>query len=358
MKKNEQKADFIELDKTQFKKKSQNIIFILIFLVLVFLTSTIYLIKEKLEIKTIKQTQQEKKIKDKDKERMDFIEEPIEENVIRNKINTLSLTKQKENFNEQNLNVQLSDIIKKQEDNQFNIKVNQETINQLSSIIEEKVIESNINEYNRINEKIKLKNLQLYNFLLFKKKFFNGESFKDQIEKIESFFSQNESIYEYINFFYKIREKKVVTLKNLHSDLDKMINRNKTLNFDYSGSDRKLMSDSSEYSALRKFMNQYVYTFIDSNLKIKKADDLKNLDSYKDLNNDGIQDFKNVLISVKESLLLGDLRLVIEKIEKINSPISKDLESWIYDVKSLHKIREKFFAFEDVFFKKFYTEND
>ena len=323
------KADFIDLDKSQFKKKPSIFIFLFFGLLILVIVSS-YFLKERYkvflnEINNLKVSLEESQSNFNNYKELNLKKEE-----------TITIPKIEENsLPERNINLNKLDDLE-----QEILKISRTIESSFSVEAREKIkirVDSAINKYN-----------QFYNFTILKKKITNGKVFEKEINNLKGFFSDDIEIVELLDFFSQKQHLK--NYETLYKDLDLIIAGNEnqpTTNEINSQKD----SDLKKISFSKESLENYIKNILNSNFKIKKIDKEATLKDYRDLDGDGSFDFKDALIRAKEFLILRDIESAIMEVRNISSPLSNDIEIWIINAQMVKDHNIKLDFLEDKIFE-------
>ena len=339
------KADFIDLDKSQFKNTKSYLVYILILLFIVILLFFFSPMIKKIFLDNTKFS---------DSNNLDVktnLESPNNDlQKIQPRIYFESKSSENNSFNVEKVNKQIENSSKK-------IASLQKKIIELEDKLNE---QSNINSFNdkKIGIDVLLKNdLKFFNFELFKKKLFDGESFDEPLRELKLLFSENESVTTLLDFFPFKSNERVISYGQLLSRIDNILiglNQNDIYRENEYFKDR----DDFNSNETKENIKDYFLALIKSNIKIRKVNTNKNLDDYADQNNDGVMDFKNVLNKVRDSLITNNLRRSILLLNSLSSPINIDIEEWLIDAEYLLTIEEKFKILQQAIFEDLIKTDD
>ena len=332
------KADFIDLDKSQFKNAKPYLVYILILLFSVILLLFFSPMIKKIFLNT-------NKFSDSNnievKTNLESPNNDLQE--IQPRIYLESKFSGNNSFNVEEVNKQIENSSKK-------IATLQKKIIELEDKFNE---QRNTNSFydKKIGIDVLLKNdLKFYNFELFKKKLFDGENYEEPLRELKLLFSKNESVTTLLDFFSFKSNKRVISRGQLLSRIDNLLmdsNQNDINREDGYLKDRNVFNSNDTKENLK----DYFLALIKSNIKIRKVNTDKNLDDYDDQNNDGVMDFKNVLNKVRDSLITNNLRRAIFLLDSLSSPINIDIEEWLIDAEYLLTIEEKLKILQQAVFK-------
>jgi hypothetical protein len=326
------KADFIDLDKSQFKKKPSIFIFLFFGLFVIVIISS-YFLKERYQN-------------------------------FSNEINTLkaSLERNQTNFeNYKKLNLKEEEILKApklEESPILEPPINSNRLNDLERELLKmsRIIESGLSMEERDKIKIRVEDVihkynQSYYFIIFKKKIMGGKAFEKEINSLKDFFSDNTEIIELLNFFSQISH--IRNYQTLYRDLDLIIEGDKYQLTRLTNNEINYQkeSESKKFSFSKESLEAYLKNILNSNFKIKKINYEANLRDYIDSDDDGSFDVNNTLKKAKDFLILRDIESAIMEIKSISSPLSDDIEKWVIDARIVKDYNIKLDFLEDKIFE-------
>ena len=333
------KADFIDLDKSQFKKKPSIFIFLFFGLFIIVIICS-YFIKERYqgfteEIKNLKISLEESQNNFKNYKILNVKQEgDIQEDVK----NTSKIEE---------------DIFLETSKNSYRDKLDviEQEFSRIKDILKNDLSPKEASKLNSIIQDIINKQNKLYTFIVFKKKITDGKSFEKEINSLKNFFLNNEEVLELLNFFSNMPISK--NLDTLYKDLD-LVTKGKGFQIiELSSNENKKKEEmvSKKVFFSKESIETYFKDIFNSNFRIKKITKESDLSDYSDLDNDGIFDFEDVLEKAKKSLILKDIESAIIEIESISSPLTYDMENWIIDAKILQDRNIKLDFLEEKIFE-------
>ncbi len=357
-------AEFIELDKTQFKKfrwylNKWFLLFTAIVLVILFILydKTIKLPSFQNNHFSVNKKQKENYVYDSEKSnKLSKNELILEENLA------LSDEFSDKELNQNNMDSLIYRLDQFEKNYSLLIKENINQINELKNQIEklnQKLQKSTLQENSNNESSLsynKKNNIPYIVFLNFKKNLLNGSSVKQELIFLKTNYQNNDEINSLLNFFSALEDYKIVNYNFLLRDINLILenlsllrnNKEKFYETDFSSSENKINYDI--FSSKDNFLN-YFRDLFRTNFKIKKVSDEKGLSDYGDNDFDGLSDFRNKINNAKEYIISRDLESAILQIQEINSPISKELENWFESLKELRNIEVKLLNLEDKIFK-------
>ena len=332
------KADFIDLDKSQFKIVKPYLVYLLITLFIVILLIFLFPMIKSFFLdsnKLLKLENQNSKID------LNLLDYDKYEN--QSQIYSKNTDQGQEFLNIEKVNQKIQESTKK-------IESLTEKIIELESRVAEQ-LNTNNNYENKLEIDILSKNnLKFYNFELFKKKLFDGEDYDEVLKELKFLFSKNQAITSLLDFFSSIKLNREINYSQLLSRLDSILNESNKSNF-YGRDEDYINHNSFNMNETKGNIKDYFLDLIKSHIRIIKVNSDQNLDDYTDQNNDGIMDIKNVLNKARDSLIAKDLRRSLLLLDSVASPINLDLETWKIDAKYLITIEEKFQILQQEIFK-------
>ena len=351
-------AEFIELDKTQFKKfrwylNKWFLLFISIILIVLF-----FLYNNTLKVPSFQNSHFSinKKLKENNVYDRKKLNESSKNEFVAEGNLALSdeFTDKKLNKNEEDLIYRLNEfetnysLLIKENINQINELKNK--IEKLNQKLQKSTLLENLNNeylfsYNENN------NIPYIVFTNFKRNLLNGSFIKEELIFLKKFYQNNEEIYLLLNFFSSLEGHKIINYNFLLRDINLILenlsllrnNKSQIYETDFSSSKNKINDDI--FSSKDNFLN-YFYDLLRSNFKIKKVSEEKGLSDYGDNDFDGLSDFKNKINNAKEYIISRDLESAILQIQGINSPISKEFVNWVESLKELRNIEVKLLNLE------------
>ncbi|MDC3090898.1 hypothetical protein OA848_00770 [Rickettsiales bacterium] len=314
------KADFIDLDKSQFRKKPSIFIF-LFFGLFVIVVICSYFLKERYqsfteEIKNLKISLEESQNNLKNYQTLNVKQEDVKKN---SKIADDIFLESSKGSNRDTLDEIKQEFLRIKDtiENDFSL----EERNKLKSIIQDVTDKQN----------------KLYTFIIFKKKIINDESFEREINSLKDFFLNDEEVFKLLDFFSNTPASK--NLVTLYKQLD-MVTKGREvqiIELSRDGTKNQEETISKRLFFSKESIETYFKDILNSNFRIKKINKESDLSDYSDLDNDGIFDFENALDNAKKSLILKDIESAIIEIESISSPLTYGIEKWIIDAQKLQE---------------------
>ena len=326
-----QKGEFIDLEKTEFKKKSNFFTFFLksLFFALIFFGLGMFvnqvidpnLLKLNLNVQTEKsQDKPNNQFNLKSNERIDVFNEELEE--ISRKIKSSEL------FFE-NLEARV---------NQINLRLDE--INEKTS----EVNRTNYKDY--IDEEIKQYKL-LKNYLIFKDNLVKREELGSEIFFISDYFKDNLEAQNVINFFINLEVKDIASEKNL---LDQINNQIKGYEFKFddffSASNNNERNENKDFIRSKEDFFNYLNDLFNSTFKVIKYN---KTDIESNIKRNG--DYRKILQKAKEYLIVGDLSSAYEIVKESELDMTL-LNDWSLKVEELKNVKIKIIELENLIFKK------
>ena len=309
-KKNSKDADFIELDKSEFKNK--NFVYWKIFIIITLLMSVYFLFKDGKLLTSLKDIFFINNNKE-------FSKAPV----LNNKVEYLTDTEIMGLFQERDLDYQIIN----NQTNDIKEKINslEIQINNLKKKLKSLPIQKNIDS--SYESDLATPTRAYLNLLLLNKKLLSNDLLSKELEFLKSHFSKNKKIIVLLEYIESIEE---VPLNNfeLITELDSLARK---FSFAHSNVSDQILSDSSWQEAIKSKDNfkKNLMNFIDANFKIRKIDQDIDLSYYSDADSDGKIEITNSLIETRSKLLLNDLRGAKTAIEGISSPLTYDLNEFL-----------------------------
>jgi hypothetical protein len=326
-----QKGEFIDLEKTEFKKKSNFFTFFLksLFFALIFFSLGMFvnqvidpnLLKLNLNLQTEKsQDKPNNQFNLESSKKIDLFNEELEE--ISRKIKSSELF-----FEDLEARV-----------NQINLRLDE--INEKTS----EVNRTNYKDY--IDEEIKQYKL-LKNYLIFKDNLVKREELGSEIFFISDYFKDNLEAQTVINFFNNIVIKDIATEKNL---LDQINNQIKGYEFKFddffSESNNNERNENQDFIRSKEDFFNYLNDLFNSTFKVIKYN---KTDIEPNIKRNG--DYRKILQKAKEYLIIGDLSSAYEIVKESELDMTL-LNDWSQKVQELKNVKIKIIELENLIFKK------
>ncbi len=337
-KNNTKKADFIDLDKSQFKKKLGSWVKVSISLGAVVALLLFLIFKRDIYVPSSKKNPMES----------------VKDNLIKEDTIFIENTKIK-------INEDLQDQILKIE-KQLQIKIEDKSV-----ILEKKISElkdelnilrknqqnlGNSNNDKKFEKKFEIlaeeidsiKRMEDHKFFfnIFKKAVLSSKSYEYEYDLILKVFSEEDEITNRILFFESHKTKGI---KN-HSLLLKEINEYLGVKNELKEANGKEININKSVESLSDY-KQFLIDEVKSIIKIKKVNPQNTLDSYRYEDSESMDTFKTIILKAKEYLLIKDLNTAINMIESIKSPAPVKIEEWISDAKQFLKTEIKILDLEE-----------
>ena len=326
-----QKGEFIDLEKTEFKKKSNFFTFFLksLFFALIFFGLGMFvnqvidpnLFKLNLNVQTEKsQDKPNHQFNLESSERIDLLNEELEE--ISRKIKSSELF-----FEDLEARV-----------NQINLRLDE--INEKTS----EVNRTNYKDY--IDEEIKQYKL-LKNYLIFKDNLVKREELGREIFFISDYFKDNLEAQNVINFFNNIVIKDIATEKNLLEQINNQI-KDYEFKFDdfFYASNKNEKNENQDFIRSKEDFFNYLNDLFNSTFKVIKYN---KTDVEPNIKRNG--DYRKILQKAKEYLIIGDLSSAYEIVNESELDMTL-LNDWSLKVEELKNVKIKIIELENLIFKK------
>lgn len=324
------KGDFIELDKDQYKKKSNYKKYVYLFLLILFCLSVgaVFFKNSDFFLEYIKSNKQ-KNINDGSLTDQNKAQVKVIENYSLNKENVGNSMNQnqiqlKENFKEFKENINK---------NKNNLEQTQITLERV-----EQKLTTFIDQYKSNSDYYYSENYIMLNALLrIKNKFKNRENFDKELNILNKKFQSDFEIQNLLNSFQEIDATKIPTKTELLKFLnDKIKYLDQNLgNFIAEKIDQQKNSTIDIFSSKESFFN-YLNDFMSSIVKISKIDENIQL-TQKDKSLE--TNLRSSLVKTKEYLLYDDLRRSVETMSRSGFD-EIEIKEWISDMESLIKARQ------------------
>ena len=317
-----QKGEFIDLDKSDFKKKTgffqtflKYLIIILIFFSLGFFA---YIpLKENLfnkfneTNKLIKEEIDQEKLKNEYLVKFETMKKSFSEklNLYEEKINNLESKNEK-------LSIQLNDVSQSLKNfQQFNPS------------------DSYLLDYK--------KNKVLINFLVLQENFNNRKDFGNEIEILLGLFLEDYEIKNMLNFFKALDVKNLETKENLIKKINKsLLVYEDDIDDLFAKIENKTYSGTSNiFSSKEEFIN-YAKDVLNSTFKVTKFSHSEQTQNY-----ENFEPLKKTLLLAKESLYLNNINGAIKVLEESNID-DVNLKSWLVKAKILAEANNYFYKFK------------
>ena len=332
-KKNPQKGDFIDLEKTDFKKKSNlfgsSIKYILlgfIFFGLGLFVSQKYTIPLDLDLSNGFSQKQSNDPFPELKSNIDSLKNDIEE--VSKKIRESNLSYENLEIKNRKLILKLDEISEK-----------------VSTVDEFDYTESFSNELNQYK--------LLKNFIILKNKFNNRQALENEISIISTFFEDNFEVISILNFFSKTNLPNIVKKDYLLGEINEKIKKYDLQLEDFfeevkneENSERKNIFESKEK------LFSYINDIFSSTFKITKYEDKNFEENIRERGN-----YKKVLALSKEYLIIGNVTKALQIIEESGIDLN-DYEEWLEKGNKLVEAKNKIEELEELILKRLVSYND
>lgn len=331
-KKNMGKGDFIELDKDQYKKKSNYkvYLFIIFIIIVCFITGLFFLKKSDFFLEYFQFTKQEninnRLFSDQNEvqlqERESFTQEikSIDNSLNQNQIDF-----------EENLKEFKEDIDK----NKNNLEETQMNLGKV-----EKKLSIFIDQYKLNSDYYYSEKYLILNALLrIKSKFKNRKNFDEELNLLDEKFQSNFEIQNLIDSLQKVDINKILKKRDLLEILNKKI---KYFDQNLESFIVERIAQQNElnidiFSSKENFLN-YLNDFISSIVKISKIEN----NTFSNENNISLEtQLRRYLVEAKEYLLYDDIQKSVEKIKAAGFD-DKEIRQWINDMESLQNATKNF----------------
>ena len=309
-------AEYIELDKSEYKNK--NSIYWLITFIITFALITFYLFKDGKFINDLNNAF----FINNQKKSYEIVELDSEPEY-------LTTSKVMDLFQERDFNYQVLD--KKNDDNKKKINSLELQINSLKKQFNN-LIQQNDFDQSEESELIS-PNKAYINLILLNKKLFSNEPINKELEFLESYFSENENITTLLEYFKSIER---VPLNNfeLIVELDSLAQKFNLINLDKSD---EIFSNSNWQEAIKskEGFKKNLMNFIDTNFKIRLINQDVDLNDYTDINSNDRIEIVDSLTQTRSKLLLNDLKGAKINLEEISSPFPYEFEVILQKINEL-----------------------
>ena len=309
-------AEYIELDKSEYKNK--NSIYWVIALIITFALITFYLFKDGKFLNDLKNVF----FINNQKESLKIVE-------LGSATEYLNTSEVMDLFQDRDLNYQILD--KKNNDNKK--KINNLEL-QITSLQKQFNNLTQQNDFEQSEElELILPNKVYLNLMLLNKKLFSNKPINKELEFLKSYFSENENITALLKYFESIEK---VPLNNfeLIVELDTLAQKFNLTDLDVSD---EVVSNSNWQEAIKskEGFKKNLMNFIDTNFKIKKIDKDADLNDYTDINNNGKIEIVDFFMETRSKLLSNDLKGAKINLAEISSPFPYELEVILQKINEL-----------------------
>ena len=332
-KKDPPKGDFIDLEKTEFKKKNNIIGFLIkfIFLGLIFFGLGIF-VNQKYRIPLDLNT---KKSSEQISESKHLIELQLNLDILKNDIEEISEKLKDTNLtykNIENKNRELIQIL-----NEITERVRKaEEIGFTSSFKKE------LNQYEILK-----------NLILLKKKFDNRQVIKKEISIISSFFDNDFEVLTLLNYFSEINLPSIVKKNYLLNEINTKIQKYDLQLEDFfeKVNNRENLDRENVFEFKERFFN-YLDDIFSSTFKITKYESTEFEENIEKGNN-----YKEILMLSKEYLIIGNINEAVNIIEQSGLDLI-EFKDWIEKGSQLSDAKNKLDNLEELVLKKLANYND
>tara|TARA_Y100001960_G_C14700149_1_gene841156 strand:+ start:402 stop:1487 length:1086 start_codon:yes stop_codon:yes gene_type:complete len=338
--KQSKKEDFIDLDNSQYKKKTnyiRNAYIFLIFFSLFF--STGFYFDDILDF--FKRLNKSENVSD--SELIDFSPElesldyPIDSR--KNFLETISENERKEKKNsEENTKVLEDSILNANSRSMKNLEKIKETERLLENLNRRMDELSLINIEGNLDEEISYGNKSLIYFNILKKNYSSRKNFGEELDRLLDFYENHEKLKNLLEFFSKLE---VNSLKTKSFLLKELINNLQFYDESFDQFIARLEKDErfqgkKIFESKENFLN-YLRSIFNSTFKITK---LENSEIREGQQFNYNQALKESLLLAKEFLLLNDLEKSIETIENSNFSLD-NVKYWLDEANAILKADER-----------------
>ena len=300
---NSKKADFIDLDKKEFKNKNNRFkYFVLLFFFLLLSICFFFLYKVNL---------------------LDFTISTASKANLNN-----SKSEKADEFDvetSKSFNIDLKNYQKKLEDLEIRNNDLESKINELEKVIEKFInerVETTIEKLSK--SEISTEFRAIYTFERLREKFFKNEKFDRELKVINNLFASNKTIIEITTSIGKFRNSFFYDQKILLKRLNEIIKLNIVQD------DTKISeNDKIEINSFRDLLT-YLSDLASSIIVIRKIPEKSNLDIYSPVNNRDSK-YINAINNTKDFLIIESYIEALNSIESLNQPLPNNLEEWKKD---------------------------
>ena len=327
-----QKGDFIDLEKTDFKKKNnifaiviRYLIFGIIFFGLGIFINQKYRLPFDLNIQNTLGQKSENKILSEFKNNLKLLEDDIER-----------VTSKIKNSNESFENIE---------------KKNRQLISKLNEI-SERVSEVDEFDYSKSFKKQLNQYELLKNFIVLKNKFEKRQKITNEISDISGFFDEDFTVLTLLNFFNEIDFVDIVKEDYLLEEINEKIKRYdfKLEDFFEEVKGKTNLKSNDIFNSKKEFF-EYVNEIFSSTFKITKYKDENFNESVKEIGN-----YREVLLLSKEYLIIGNVSKAIQIIEQSALDLN-DLENWLEKGNELIKVKSQMEKLEELILQRLVNYN-
>ncbi|MBD23170.1 MAG: hypothetical protein CL572_05865 [Alphaproteobacteria bacterium] len=328
-----QRGDFIDLEKTEFKKKFNFFGFLIKYILLgvIFFGLGLF-VSHKYKIPLDFNTNN---VSNKKLENDAYSEVRQKVDLLRDDIEKLTKKIRDSNLSYENLEKKNRDLI---------IKLND---------VSDRV--SKVDEFNYArNFRKELDQYELLkNFIILKNKFASRQVLENEVSKISSFFEGNFQALTLLNFFNENDLPKIVRKDYLLDEINKKINKYDLQLEDFfeEVKNRDDLKRNNIFESKEQFFN-YINDILSSTFKITKYDNTNFEENIRESGN-----YKEVLIHSKEYLIIGNVSKAVKIIEQSGVDLA-NFGDWLEKGNQLVEAKNKIENLEELILKKLVNYND
>ena len=311
---NSKKADFIDLDKKEFKNKNNSFrYFIFFFFFLLLSICFFFLYKVSFSDFTISTASKDNLNKSKIEKRDEFDIEIFK-----------------------SINTDLKNNQKKLEDLEIRNNDLESKINELENVIEKFINEPVETTIEKLSEsEIPAEFRAIYTFERLRDKFFKNEKIDRELKVINNLFASNKTIIAITTSIGKFRNSFFYDQKILLKRLNDIIKLNIVQD------DTKISENEKIEIASFRDLFTYLRDLASSIIVIRKIPEKSNLDIYSPVNNRDSK-YMNAINNTKDFLIIESYIEALDSIESLNQPLPNNLEEWKKDLVNLISIKNQF----------------
>ena len=311
-----EKGSFIDLEKSEYKKKNNFFKIFLIIISIIIILISLFFVFPFLD-KFIK-----------------YDEKNSEEVVkLSNSQNKVEINNQEQRYN--------NDLFSLIEDSNLISRNNQREIEKLKTRliqIEQAILKLDSFSQNNLTEQDSEKYSLLLNFLTFKRKLQTGQDYSKQIDQISLMLINQNQVIELTSYFRELNIKKLKTKSELLDKLNDIINF-KEENFDQfiQRFQREGMKTNEGIFESKEAFKEYLKDIFNTTFKITKFEDKGAYDSQvirKDI-------LRDTLKLTKDYLLIGNFVKAYSTINSTNLEFSSELREWILNLQMVKDANNK-----------------
>ena len=311
-----EKGSFIDLEKSEYKKKNNFFKFFLIVISIIIILISLFFVFPFLD-KFIK-----------------YDEKNSEEVVkLSNSQNKVEINNQEQRYN--------NDLFSLIEDSNLISRNNQREIEKLKTRliqIEQAILKLDSFSQNNLTEQDSEKYSLLLNFLTFKRKLQTGQDYSKQIDQISLMLINQNQVIELTSYFRELNIKKLKTKSELLDKLNDIINF-KEEKFDQfiQRFQREGMKTNEGIFESKEAFKEYLKDIFNTTFKITKFEDKGAYDSQvirKDI-------LRDTLKLTKDYLLIGNFVKAYNTINSTNLEFSSELREWILNLQMVKDTNNK-----------------